>query len=115
MITTDKILLVDQTSIFKREIKPIHLENVGGVSTETQFWDLFRFGALCLHLKEGLGGQSITKKYVPYAQRVAGILSDVVTAYQRRQPNSGSAARNVVPPSASKKPRTAQPAVVTVG
>lgn len=111
MITTDKVLLVDQTSVFKREIKPIHLENIGGVSTETQFWDIFKFGALCLHLKEGLGGQSITKKYVPYAGRVAGILSDVVTAYQRRQPSQQKPAPGGFAPA----PRTKQPQVVTVG
>ncbi len=115
MITTDKILIVDQTSIFKREIKPIHLENVGGVSTETQFWDIFKFGELCLHLKEGLGGQSITKKYVPYAQRVAGILSDVVTAYQRLRPSNTGNRPIMIPPPIPKKPRTEQPKVVTVG
>ncbi|MDP7646118.1 MAG: hypothetical protein QF400_03070, partial [Candidatus Peribacteraceae bacterium] len=111
MITTDKVLMVDQTSIFKREIKPIHLENIGGVSTETQFWDIFRFGSLRLHLKEGLGGQDLTKKYVPYAGRVAGILSDVVTAYQRRQPSQQKPATGGFAPA----PKTAQPKVVTVG
>jgi len=112
MITTDKVLLVDQTSIFKREIKPIHLENIGGVSTETQFWDVFRLGALCLHLKEGLGGQSITKKYVPYAGRVAGILSDVVTAYQRRQQ---PVSRKPAGSGSAPAQKTVQPKVVTVG
>jgi hypothetical protein len=88
LITTDKVILLDQTSFFKREIKPIHIENIGGVSTETQFWDIFPFGTLCIHLKEGMGGQNITKYYVPRARKVAGILSDVVTKYQRKQPMS---------------------------
>jgi hypothetical protein len=109
MITTDKVLMVDQTSIFKREIKPIHLENIGGVSTETQFWDIFRFGSLRLHLKEGLGGQDLTKKYVPYAGRVAGILSDVVTAYQRKRRPSTPPPGGFAP-----APRTVHPTVVTV-
>lgn len=90
LITTDKVILMDQTSFFKREIKPIHIENIGGVSTKTQFWDIFPFGAICIHLKEGLGGHSITKRYVPRAQKVAGILSDVITAYQRKNPQAPS-------------------------
>ena len=92
LITTDKVILLDQTSFFRREIKPIHIENIGGVSTETQFWDIFPFGVLCIHLKEGLGGHSITKRYVPRARKVAGILSDVITKYQRKvqPPSSGS-------------------------
>ncbi|KKW32576.1 MAG: hypothetical protein UY77_C0019G0025 [Candidatus Uhrbacteria bacterium GW2011_GWA2_53_10] len=89
LITTDKIILVDQTSFFKQEIKPIHLENVGAVSTRTQYWDIFPFGVVCIHLKEGLGGDRITKKYIPHASKVAGILSEVVTEYQRRMPGGG--------------------------
>jgi len=90
LITTDKVILMDQTSIFKREIKPIHIENIGGVSTQTQFWDIFPFGAICIHLKEGLGGHSITKRYVPRAQKVASALSDIITAYQRKNPQAPS-------------------------
>lgn len=82
-VTTDKIILVDQTSIFKREIKPLHMENVGSVSTETQMWGLFPFGKLRLHLKEGLGGDDLTLKYVPYANKVASQISAVITRYQR--------------------------------
>jgi hypothetical protein len=82
-VTTDKIILVDQTSIFHREIHPIHLENVGSVSTETQLCGLFPFGKLCIRLKEGLGGDDLTLKFVPYAGKVASKISDVVTRYQR--------------------------------
>ncbi len=84
-VTTDKIVLVDQTSIFRQEVKPIHLENVGGVSTATQFLGLFPFGILTLHLKEGLGGDTITRKYIPNAESVASRITDVVTKYQRTQ------------------------------
>ncbi|MBU2213635.1 hypothetical protein KKC44_02440 [Patescibacteria group bacterium] len=84
LITTDKVLLMDQTSFFHREIKPIHIENIGSVSTDTQFWNIFPFGILHIHLKEGLGGESLTKRYVPRVQEVAGTLSDVITVYQRK-------------------------------
>lgn len=83
LVTTDKIIFVDQTSIFRQEIKPLNLENVGGVSTKTQFWDIFPFGIVSVHLKEGLGGDKIIKKFIPRAQEVAAKISEVVTRYQR--------------------------------
>lgn len=81
-VTTDKIILVDQSSFFHREIHPIHLENVGSVSTETQLWGLFPFGKLIIHLKEGLG-DNLVLKFVPHAGKVSSKMSDVVTRYQR--------------------------------
>ena len=85
VVTTDKVILADQTSIVKREIMPIHIENIGGISAFTQFWNIFPFGGISIHLKEGRGGEDITKKYVPRAQIVASKISDVVTRYQRHQ------------------------------
>jgi hypothetical protein len=84
LLTTEKMVLVDQTSFIRHEEKPIHLENVGGVSSSTQFLNLFPFGTLILHLKEGLGGDAVTLRYVPDAQHVASLISDVVTKYQRK-------------------------------
>jgi len=83
LVTTDKVIFVDQTSFFHQEIRPLNIENVGGVTTRTQFWDLFPCGIVTLHLKEGLGGDHVTKKYVPHAQEVAARISEVVTRYQR--------------------------------
>lgn len=85
IVTTDKIILVDQTSVFKQEIMPMHIENIGGVSTFTQFMNIFPFGGIVLHLKEGKGGEDITLNYVPRAQQVASVISDVVTTYQRKE------------------------------
>lgn len=84
LVTTDKIVLVDQTSIFSREEKPIHLENVGGIAAETQCWDIFPFGKITIHLKEGLGGDAVTTYFVPHAQEVAATIVDAVTKYQRK-------------------------------
>ena len=83
LVTTDKVILVDQTSFFKQEIKPIHIENIGSVSTETQFWGIFPFGQIQINLKEGEGGDVITKRYVPRAEEVASKISTVVTNFQR--------------------------------
>lgn len=91
LVTTDKVIFMDQTSIFRHEITPINMESVGGVSTGTQFWNVFPFGTLTVHLKEGFGNERITKKYVPRAQEVAAKISEVVTKYQRydHQPTEG--------------------------
>lgn len=83
LLTTDNIIIVDQTSIFKQEIKPIHLENIGSVTTQTQFWGIFSFGKLQIHLKEGLGGDDITKRYIPHVDDLAGKISGAITMYQR--------------------------------
>ncbi|PIR52551.1 hypothetical protein COU76_05855 [Candidatus Peregrinibacteria bacterium CG10_big_fil_rev_8_21_14_0_10_49_10] len=82
-VTTDKIIIVDQTAFFRREIHPIHFENVGSVSTTTQLWGLFPLGQLSFRLKEGLGGGDITLSFVPNAGKVASQISDAVTRYQR--------------------------------
>jgi len=83
LVTTDKIIFMDQTSIFRQKIQPLNLENVGGVSTQTQFWNIFPFGSVTIHLRGGVGVGSITKKFVPRAQAVAAKISEVVTRYQR--------------------------------
>lgn len=85
IVTTDKVILVDQTSIFKQEVKPMHLENIGGISSATQFWNIFPFGQLKIHLKEGLGGDTVILRYVPDVQQVSATISHVVTKYQRQQ------------------------------
>jgi hypothetical protein len=84
LLTSDKIVIVDQTSILGREEKPIHLDNVGGIKASTQFWDVFPFGQLTIHLKEGLGGDAISVGYIPNVEKVAAVIADVVTRYQRK-------------------------------
>jgi len=85
IVTQDKVILIDQTSIFKQEVKPIYVDNIGGISTSTQFWNLFPFGIVKMHLKEGLGGDSLVLRYVPRASEVAAVISNIVTEYQRKQ------------------------------
>jgi len=63
---------------------PIQIENIGGVSTFTQYWDIFPFGGISIHLKEGRQGKDITKQFVPDAREFAGKISDIITRYQRR-------------------------------
>lgn len=82
-VTTEKVVIVDQSSLFHQKITPMHLENFASVTAATQFWNLFSFGALHFQLKEGIG-EDITTKYIPHARDVAAKISDTVTLYQRR-------------------------------
>lgn len=91
LVTTDKLVLVDQTSIFHQKINPIHLENIGSISSETQFMNIFGFGKIVVSLKEGEGGQSITLKYVPNVEQVSTKISQTVTYYQRYVDGGGVA------------------------
>lgn len=83
LVTTDRLILVDQTSIIRQKINPIHLENIGSIASETQYWNLLGFGRVIINLKEGEGGQSIALTYVPNADQVASKISQTVTHYQR--------------------------------
>lgn len=83
LVTTDKLVLVDQTSILHQKINPIHLENIGSIASETQYWNMFGFGKIVVNLKEGEGGESICLTYVPRASDVAAKISQTVTYYQR--------------------------------
>lgn len=82
-VTTDKVVLLEQSSLFHHHITPMHLENFASVTASSQFWNLFPFGTLHFQLKEGVG-KDIQMKYIPYAHEVAAKISDTVTQYQRR-------------------------------
>lgn len=97
-VTTEKVILVDQTSIIRHKIKPINLENIGGVTAQTQFGDVFRFGIVEIHLKEGEGGETLILRYVPDAREVAAKISEVVTHYQRMHYPANQAQKTHVSP-----------------
>jgi len=84
LVTTDKLIVVDQSSLFHRKVTPMNLENFASVSVETQFWNLFPFGELHFSLKEGTG-EEVQLKYVPNVEEVASRISDCITMFQRRK------------------------------
>lgn len=84
LVTTDKVVFVDQSSLFHRKVTPMNLENFASASAETQFLNLFPFGVLVFNLKEGTG-DVVRLRYIPNAADVAARISDVVTQFQRRK------------------------------
>lgn len=83
-ITKDKVIIVDQTFIFKQRIKQINMENFASVEAETQLMNIFPFGRVRFSLKEGTG-ESMTVSYVPSATEVADVIADAVSNFQRRR------------------------------
>jgi len=91
LVTTDKLVLIDQTSLIHQKINPIHLENIGSIAAETQCMNIFGFGKIVINLKEGEGGQAISLSFVPNASEVASKISQTVTYYQRYVDGAGKA------------------------
>ncbi|MEQ1849929.1 MAG: hypothetical protein ABL890_05075 [Candidatus Peribacteraceae bacterium] len=83
-LTTDKLVILDQTSLFRKTITPINLENLGDVVSETQWLNLFKFGIIRFGLKEGKG-QEIRMKFIPNADTLVSMISQQITLYQRRK------------------------------
>jgi hypothetical protein len=84
LITTDKVIIFDQSSLFHQKITPMNLENFASASAETQFWNLFPFGILHFNLKEGVGS-GVNLRYIPNAHDIAACISDTITTFQRRK------------------------------
>lgn len=87
ILTSEELMIVDQSSIFRLKIRQVNLDNVAGVSAETQLWNIFPFGQVSCQLKEGLG-EPVHARYLPYAERLAAKISDAVIAVQRRRRES---------------------------
>ena len=84
VLTTDKVVIVDQSSIIRQRATPMNLENFASASSETQMLNLFPFGMLRLNLKEGTG-ENLCLMYVPDAENVAARIAEAVTYFQRRK------------------------------
>lgn len=83
-LTTDKLIIVDQMSLFRKSITPINLENLGDVVAQTQWLNLFNFGIIHFALREG-NGPEIILKYIPHADQLVARISQQLTLYQRRK------------------------------
>jgi hypothetical protein len=83
-LTTDKLIIVDQMSLFRKSTTPINLENLGDVVAQTQWLNLFNFGIIHFALKEG-SGPEIKLSFMPNADRLVAKIAEQITLYQRRK------------------------------
>lgn len=84
IVTTEKIVMVNQSSVFHMSSRQMNMENFATVTAETQYWNLFGFGVLHFDLKEGVG-RAITLRFVPDAEQTAARIADTITQFQRRR------------------------------
>ncbi len=84
LVTTDKVVIVDQSSIIRATIQQMNIENIASVTAHTQYGDLLSFGKLCFDLKEGTG-QRMVLPYVPRARAVASTIANIVMDFQSRR------------------------------
>jgi hypothetical protein len=100
VVTDEEVVIIDQTSIFRRSIRQMSLENIASVSDHTQWGNVFSFGRLQFDLKEGTG-QHFAVSFVPRASEMASTISDAVVAFHRREIEShGHRRHDHVPPTA---------------
>lgn len=84
LITSEEVVVVDQSSLFHVKIQQMNLDNIASVSAESMYWNLFPFGKLHFDLKEGTG-RTMDLSYIPHATVVASSISDATVRFQRRR------------------------------
>lgn len=87
LVTTEKIILVNQSSIIRQEIQQMNLENLASVRALTQFGGVLPFGKLQFELKEGTG-KGLRLRYIPNAQQACSTIGNCIVQFQRRQANA---------------------------
>lgn len=90
-VTNHKVIVVDQSMLFSQKIQQISLENIAQVSSQNSYWNLLGFGTVRLHLKEGFG-KEVVLDFVNDAAKVADVIADTVTAFQREHRSHASVA-----------------------
>lgn len=84
ILTDQELVLVNQTSFFRREVRQMNLENLAAITDRTQFWNIFGFGIIAIDLKEGVG-ESLALKYIPRSHEVAAKISETVVNFKRKR------------------------------
>jgi len=77
IITTQKVVIVEQKSMFYQRINPVHFTNINNTRVESQFAGIFKCGVLFINLKIGeMGGKHVELEnwYVPKPNDIAAII-----------------------------------------
>src|SRR3989338_2908740 len=84
LVTTEKVIVINQSSIIRQQIQQMNLENLASVSALTQCGGMLPFGKLHFELKEGVG-EGLKLSYIPDAQKACSVISDCLVQFQRRR------------------------------
>lgn len=88
-LTTEKLVIVDQTSVIRRVITSLSLDSIAQVNSHSQWLNLFGFGKLEIAQREGQS-ENFHLPYLPDVERIATLISDQIATFELRQSSSAS-------------------------
>ena len=86
IVTAEKIIIVDQHSLIRQRVTPIHLDNIASTRFELQFFGILRCGIVYIRLREGIGGDTreIAQSYIPKPDVVTGAIEKAMALEKKR-------------------------------
>lgn len=88
-LTTEKLVIVDQTFIIRRIITSLSLDSIAQVNSHSQWLNLFGFGKLEIAQREGQS-ENFHLPYLPNVERISTLISDQIATFELRQSSSTS-------------------------
>ncbi len=81
-LTNEKLIIVNQSSVFKQEVNPLNLHNIHSISTETQWLNLFGFGGVRIVIKEAVQ-TDLLLTFIPRSEDIVAKISAAITESDR--------------------------------
>lgn len=94
IVTTEKLVVVTQISLFHQAVKPTSYENVASSRSESQFFGLVRAGVLFINLKQRLQGssQELILRHMPRPEEITSVIENaLVIMRQKSRPEDSQA------------------------
>lgn len=90
LVTTEKVICINHTMIWKQEVNPTHIDNIISTKQKTQFMGILRCGVVTLNLREraDYSTKVIKLRYVPKHNKVAGAIENAIALYKQGKPIS---------------------------
>ena len=86
IITTEKIVIINQWNLFYQNVQPIHLNNVRSATCETQFFGIWRCGTLRINLQETVDNttKEIVLPYIPQPDVVVSAIEQAISLEKKK-------------------------------
>jgi hypothetical protein len=88
-LTTEKLVIVDQTTIIRRTITSLTLDSIAQVNSHSQWLNLFGFGMLEIAQREGQI-KNFQLPYLPNVEQLSAFISDQIATFEFRKSSSTS-------------------------
>lgn len=86
IVTTEKVVLIEQVSFFKQHVNPMHLDTIVSTDVNSQLLGLFRCGKVVINLTERTqySSKQVLIEYIPDPNAVAGIIENAIVLDKKR-------------------------------